>query len=87
MNLAVQITANAPRNQIVGWLGDRLKVKVKAPAVEGKANAELLRFLSEKLDVRLGCLQILKGETAKFKLISIQGLEPSQLHDKLGQKA
>ena len=83
MNLSVQITANAPRNEIVGWLGDRLKIKVKAPAVEGKANAELLRFLSESLDLRPNCFQILRGETAKLKLISIEGLEPSELNEKI----
>ena len=87
MNLEVQISANAPRNQVVGWVGDRLKIKVKAPAVEGKANAELLRFLGESLDLRPNRLQILRGETAKLKLIAIDGLELPQLNEKLAQKA
>jgi len=82
----VQISANAPRSEIVGWMGERLKIKIKAPAVEGKANAELLRFLSECLDVRQNCVHILRGDTAKIKLISIDGVEPSQLHEKFGQK-
>ena len=41
----VQITANAGRNQVIGWHAGRLKIKVKAPAIEGKASEELLRFL------------------------------------------
>lgn len=86
MNLEVQISANAPRSEIVGWMGERLKIKIKAPAVEGKANAELLRFLSKKLEVRANCIQIVRGETAKIKLISIEGLEPAQLHEKISQK-
>jgi len=87
VNLSVQISANARRSEIVGWVGDRLKIRIKAPAVDGKANAELLRFLSEILDVRQNCVNILRGDTAKLKLISIEGVEPSVLHEKFGQKA
>ena len=49
--LPVQISANAGQNQIVGWQGDRLKIKVKAPAVDGRANEELRRFLAERLEI------------------------------------
>lgn len=86
MNLSVQISANAPRNQIVGWQGDRLKIKVKAPAVEGKANAELLRFLGETLEIRPNSLQIVRGETAKLKVIRIEGIELPELNEKISQK-
>lgn len=80
LGLTVQITANASRNEIVGWLGDRLKIKVKAPAVEGKANAELLRFLADRLGVRPNALHILRGETARTKVLSIDGVDAAQLH-------
>jgi uncharacterized protein (TIGR00251 family) len=86
VNISVQISANAPKNQIVGWQGDRLKIKVKAPAVEGKANAELLRFLGETLKIRPNCLQILRGETAKLKVIRIEGMELPELNEKICQK-
>jgi hypothetical protein len=39
--LAIKAVPNAPRNAVVGWLGDALKVKVHAPALEGRANDEL----------------------------------------------
>ena len=79
LKLTVQITANASRNEIVGWLGERLKIKVKAPAVEGKANAELLRFLAERLGVRPNALQIVRGETAKTKVLAIEGVDEEKL--------
>ena len=84
MNLDVQINANASRSEIVGWLGDRLKIKVKAPAVEGKANAELLRFLAEKLGIRANQLRIIRGETAKLKTICIDDVDEAQLRGLLG---
>jgi uncharacterized protein (TIGR00251 family) len=75
VTLTIQTTPNAPRSQIVGWVGDRLKVKVKAPAVEGKANAELVRFLAERLGVRPNAVTLVRGETARLKVVRIDGVE------------
>lgn len=78
VTLNLQTTPNAPRSQIVGWVGDRLKVKVKAPAVEGKANAELLRFLAECCGVRPGAVSLVRGETARLKTVRIEGITDEQ---------
>lgn len=86
MTLDVQITANASRSEIVGWLGGRLKIKVKAPAVEGKANEELLRFLAKRLGVRAKQLRIVRGETARLKRLSIEGLDEAQRRMVIGEK-
>lgn len=79
MTLTIQTTPNAPRSQIVGWQGDRLKIKVKAPAVEGKANAELVRFLADALGVRPNAIAIVRGETARLKVVRIDGVEMAAL--------
>jgi len=79
VTLTIQTTPNAPRSQIVGWLGDRLKVKVKAPAVEGKANAELVRFLAEHFGVRPHAVTLLRGDTARLKTVRIEGVEEADV--------
>ena len=79
----VRITPNAGRNQLIGWQAGRLKIKVKAPAVEGKANEELLRFLAELLQVRRREIGIDRGETAKSKVIWVEGLDEAQLRQRL----
>jgi uncharacterized protein len=84
LTLPVRITANASRNEIVGWQCERLKIKIKAPAVEGKANQELLRFLAGWLDVRQSDIQILRGETSRTKLLSV-GIDEDVLRSKLGK--
>lgn len=84
MKLDVQITANAPRSEIVGWLGGRLKIKIKAPAVEGKANAELVRFLAGRLGLHVSRLVILRGETARMKTMEIEGMDEVEMRDRLG---
>jgi len=80
----VRISANAGRNEIVGWQAGRLKIKVRAPAVEGKANEELLRFLAERLDVHRRAVGIERGETAKVKLIRVEGLSEAEVFERLG---
>ncbi len=84
MTLTIQTTPNAPRSQIVGWQGERLKVKVKAPAVEGKANAELIRFLAETFGVRASAVTLLRGETARLKVVRLDGVEAEDVAKLLG---
>jgi len=86
LKIDVQITANAGRNEVVGWQAGRLKIKVKAPAVEGKANEELLRFLAGRLGVRRREVGIDRGETAKAKVIWVEGLEEPELLERLKGK-
>ena len=71
----------------MGWQGDRLKIKIKAPAVEGKANEEVLQFLAERLQVRRREIGIDRGETAKAKVIWVEGIDQAQLSERLGLKA
>jgi uncharacterized protein (TIGR00251 family) len=80
----VRISANAGRNEVVGWQGGLLKIKVRAPAIEGKANEELLRFLAERLQVHRRDVAIERGETAKTKLIRIDGVEEGVGLERLG---
>jgi hypothetical protein len=80
----VQVTANARRNEIAGWLGEKLKVRISAPAVEGKANAELVRFVAECLDVRASAIEIIRGGTAKTKLLHVEGIDDEALRSRIG---
>ena len=47
--LQVHVIPNARSDVVVGKHGGALKIKLRAPAIEGKANAALLRFLAEQL--------------------------------------
>lgn len=82
--LELKIIPNAPRNEIVGWLGPALKVKIHAPAIEGKANDELLRFLAGKLGVHCRSLTLLRGEKSRQKVVQIEGLDLAEAKIHLG---
>lgn len=82
--LAIKAIPNAPRNEIVGWLGDTLKVKVHAPPVEGKANDELCEFLADAFGVPRRAVTLLRGDTSRQKVIKIAGLTREDLRARVG---
>lgn len=82
--LPIKAVPNAPRNEVGGWVGDALKVKLRAPPVDGKANAELCRFLAETLGLPRGAVTVAIGDTSRHKRIAIRGLELDEVRARLG---
>lgn len=77
--ISLRIYPNATRNEVVGFAEGVLKVKVSAPPVKGKANRELIAFLSQVLGVGKGSLTIIKGHTSRNKVIAIDGLSQEEV--------
>ncbi|MBI3535405.1 MAG: YggU family protein [Deltaproteobacteria bacterium] len=63
--LKLQIQPKTSYTKIVGTIGDRLKIRIAAPPVDGAANKELICFLKKKLKIKN--IQLLRGEKTKFK--------------------
>jgi uncharacterized protein len=82
--LAIKAIPNAPRNEVTGWLGDALKVKVHAPPVEGKANEVLCEFLADALGLPRRAVTIARGDTSRHKLVRIAGLSLAAVKTRLG---
>jgi uncharacterized protein (TIGR00251 family) len=72
--LAIKAVPNAPRNAVAGWLGDALKVKVHAPALEGRANDELCEFIADTLGLPRRAVTVALGDKSRQKLLHIDGL-------------
>lgn len=62
---------NASKNEFSGLHGDRLKIRIKAPAIDGKANAALIGFLSDEFAVTKNQIKIEQGELGRQKNIRI----------------
>lgn len=74
--LALQIQPRARRMGIVGHYGDRLKIAIAAPASEGRANQQLLRWLADVLDLPMQQLELIQGATSRAKRIRIRNAPP-----------
>ncbi|MBA4012968.1 MAG: hypothetical protein C0481_13960 [Phenylobacterium sp.] len=80
MRLAVRVTPKGGRDGVDGWALDPegrsyLKVRVSAPPSDGAANAALIAFLAKTLKRPKSALTIVSGESARLKLIEIDGLD------------
>ncbi len=81
--LKLRIVPNAKRDEVVGEHGDAVKVKVAAPALEGKANEALLEFIAEKLGLHRRDILLVAGEKSRDKLIEISGLDEAEARTRL----
>lgn len=77
--LKVYVQPRASKEGIAGQHGEALKIKLKAPPVEGEANAACLRFLATLLGLPATNLFIKSGHRSRLKFIEIQGLSPDEI--------
>lgn len=71
MKIEVKVIPNAKRN-IISPEGQRYKIHLNAPAVDGKANEALIKFLAEHYQVRKNQIEITKGLKSRHKVIIIR---------------
>ena len=75
----VRVVPRSSRSEMAGIQGDSLKVRLKAPPVEGRANEECIRFLAGFLGVKKDRVRILSGLKSKTKTIAVSGLQKKDL--------
>ena len=75
VSLHVQIAPRAKKSKILGMHGDKLKVAVAAPPVDGKANKALIDFLAKSLECAKNKIGIKKGELCRDKVVVIEGVD------------
>ena len=68
----IYVQPRSSRNQVVGLHGDVLKVKIKAPPVEGAANKMCIAVLAKALNVPKSAVEIVSGHSARTKRLLIQ---------------
>ena len=73
----------AARNELLGFKEGILRLKITAPPEKGKANKELISFLSQRLDIPKTKLQIVKGQASRDKVITLEGLSQDEVMRRL----
>lgn len=83
----VRVQPRASKDEIAGEMGGALKVRLRAPAVEDRANEALVEFLAQLLKTPKSAVRILSGDRSRTKSIEIRGVTPQQIHALLVQEA
>ena len=79
MIVDVQVVPRASRVAVGPAVGDRLRVAVTAPPVDGAANAAVIDALARAFGVRRAAVRIVRGETGRRKTVEIDGGSPAVL--------
>jgi uncharacterized protein (TIGR00251 family) len=83
--LAVKVTPNAGRNEVSGLKDGVWLIKIGAPPDKGKANKELVDFLSARLGVKKSAVLIIKGQNSRNKVLIIEGLNGEEIAQRLSK--
>jgi uncharacterized protein (TIGR00251 family) len=68
------VTPGARRSELAGVADGRLRVRLAAPPVEGRANDALIRFVADLLDVRRADVRVVAGGRSRRKLLHLAGV-------------
>ena len=81
--LRLHVVPNAKVDSVVGMHSGAIKIKLRAPAVEGKANAALVRFVAEHFKLPRSSIVLQRGHASRDKLVRIVGLNQEDLQRSL----
>ncbi|PWM32265.1 MAG: hypothetical protein DBX55_01330 [Verrucomicrobia bacterium] len=70
--IKIRALPNAPKSECAGAYMDCVKIRLSAPALDGKANAELVKFLSRKLGLPKSAIRIKSGERSREKIVELE---------------
>lgn len=87
VQISLHVLPKAHKSEIIGEHNGALKIKIKAPPVDGKANEAIVEFFSKLLKLSKNSIEILKGDKSKTKKILIHGLNVEDVQNRLQQKS
>lgn len=77
--LPVRVQPRASKDELAGEMAGALKVRLRAPAVEDRANEALIKFLAQLLKTPKSAVRILSGERSRTKRLEIRGVTAQQV--------
>ena len=81
--LIVRIQPGASKSEVTGTAGEALRLRIAAAPEKGKANKELVDFLSRQLDIPKADIAIVSGHTSRQKVVAIKGLSKEEVLKRL----
>jgi uncharacterized protein (TIGR00251 family) len=82
--LTVRVQPRARRTEVVGERNGVVVVRVAAPPVDGKANAELCAFFASLTGVRRSAVTVVRGHSTRDKVVRVDGVGDAELRAALG---
>ena len=87
VRIQVHAIPRASRTELAGRHGDAIRIRLRAPPVDGAANEELIRFLRRLLQVPRAAIQLGTGKSSRRKLVLVSGRTVEQVRTTVGLRA
>ena len=85
--LSLKVVPGSSRDEVVGWLGDSLKVKVKAPPEKGRANESVVALLADRLGVDASRIAVVSGHGSPAKVVAVDGMDDEAIRQAFPAKS
>lgn len=85
--LQIRVQPRAAKNEISGWKGEALYVRLTAPPVDGAANKAIVEFIAEQLNVKRHQIRLISGDKSRDKTLEVEGLSQDEIFMRLGKGA
>lgn len=72
--IQIKVTPNAAKNQILGWEGNVLRLRIRGVPEKGRVNEELIAFLAKTWGLAKSQITLLSGHTSRLKRLQIEGI-------------
>jgi uncharacterized protein len=82
--LSIRVQPRAKRDEVVGERAGAIVIRLKAPPVDGKANAALIAFIANAANLPRSRVEIVRGATAREKVVRVAGIAEKELRRALG---
>ena len=82
--LAVHVTPKSGRDEVVGWRGSELSVRVTAAPESGRANSAVCVTVAKRLGVPKTSVRVVRGETSRHKVLEISTADENALTEAFG---
>jgi uncharacterized protein (TIGR00251 family) len=73
VTLSLRVQPRASRDEVAGLHGDRLKLRISAPPVDGAANRHLCRYIADLFGVPAARVRLVRGESGRDKTVEVAG--------------
>ena len=84
-DVAVHVTPRSGRDEVCGWRGTELSVRVTVPPEGGKANAAACMVVAKALGVAKSSVRVVRGDTARHKILRIEGVDDAAVRQAFGE--
>lgn len=84
--LGVKVTPKAGKDEVVGWAGTELAVRVAAAPDKGQANAAVCAAIAAALGVPKSAVRVVRGHASRHKLVEVDGVDDAALECAFGPR-